>query len=187
VADRSARWPSVGGAPGGGLSSGRRRRAPGGRARSAELRAAGSGGGGGGGEPGRGWAGGGDFDGTAAVGFAVVEVTRTEKKRAKRKVVCGYFLARRQDLWHRARCHTDCHVTQLGAIGCGAELCYLGATSYGAELRVQTCKLNFWGSKRKFLSRKGLKNKKFGVQCLWIGYFPGCYTGAKPASAAVTM
>jgi hypothetical protein len=85
-------------------------------------------------------AGGGDFDGTAAVGFAAVEVTRTEKKRAERKVVCGYFLARRQDLWHRARCHADCHVTQLGAIGCGAELCYLGTTAYGAELRVQTCK-----------------------------------------------
>jgi hypothetical protein len=32
----------------------------------------------------------------------------------------------------------------------------------GAALRVQTCKLNFWGSKRKFLSPKGLKNKKFG-------------------------
>jgi hypothetical protein len=76
--------------------------------------------------------------------------------------VRGYFLARRQDLWRRARCHDDCHVTELGAIGCGAELCYLGATAYGTELRVQTCKLNFWGCKRKFLSPKGLKNKKFG-------------------------
>jgi hypothetical protein len=95
--------------------------------------------------------------------FAAVEVTRTEKKRAERKGVCGYFLPRRQDLWRRARCHADCHVTQLGAIGCGAELCYLGATAYGAELRVRTCKLNFWGAKRKFLSRNGLKNKKFGM------------------------
>jgi hypothetical protein len=77
--------------------------------------------------------------GTAAAGFAL-EVTPTEKKRAERKVVCGYFLARRQDLWRRARCHAYCHVTQLGAIGCGAELCYLGATTYGAEHRVQTCK-----------------------------------------------
>jgi hypothetical protein len=41
-------------------------------------------------------------------------------------------------------------------------VCTLAAHPYGAELRVQTCKLNFWGSKRKFLSPKGLKNKKFG-------------------------
>jgi hypothetical protein len=43
----------------------------------------------------------------------------------------------------------QCHVSprrgavaatsQLGAIGCGAELCYLGATAYGAEYRVQNC------------------------------------------------
>jgi hypothetical protein len=114
-----------------------RRRAPGGRELGGTPAGAGRAGGG---EPGRSWAGGGDFDGTAAVGFAAVEVTRTGKKRAERKVVCGYFLARRQDLWRRARCHADCHVTQLGAIGCGAELCYLGAPAYGAELRVQTCK-----------------------------------------------
>jgi hypothetical protein len=37
VANRSARWPTVGGAPGGGLTSGRGRRAPGG---GGELRAA---------------------------------------------------------------------------------------------------------------------------------------------------
>jgi hypothetical protein len=85
---------------------------------------------------------------------------RSEKKRAERNSGGGYFLARRQDLWRRARCHDDCHVTELGAIGYGAELCYLGALAYGAQLRVQTCKLNFWGSKRKFLSPKGLKNKK---------------------------
>jgi hypothetical protein len=127
------------------LSSGRQGACLGERGR--ELRAAGSG------------AGGVVFEGTTAA----IEVTRTEKKRAERKGVCGYFLARRQDLWRRARCHADCHVTELGAIGCGAELCYLGATGYGVELRVQTCKLNFWGSKRKFLSRKGLKNKKFGM------------------------
>jgi hypothetical protein len=29
--------------------------------------------------------------------------------------------------------------SQLGATGCGAELCYLGATGCGAELRVQNC------------------------------------------------
>jgi hypothetical protein len=67
-------------------------------------------------------------------------MSREEKKRAERKAVCGYFLARRQDLWRRARCHADCHVTKLGAIGCGAELCYLDATAYGTELRVQTRK-----------------------------------------------
>jgi hypothetical protein len=30
-------------------------------------------------------------------------------------------------------------MSQLGAIGCGAEMCYLGATAYGAEYRVQNC------------------------------------------------
>jgi hypothetical protein len=69
---------------------------------------------------------------------------RSENNReetAERKVAWGYFLARRQDLWRRARCrHADCHVTYLGAIGYGAEPCYLGATAYGAEHRVQTCK-----------------------------------------------
>jgi hypothetical protein len=199
VANRSARWPTVGGAPGGGgelrlagANSGRRRRAPvgggelraaaansgrpspaGDRERGGRPAATGSGAGGrrrqgagraAGGEPGRRRA------GRAVLVFAVGE-TRTEKKREQRSQRRnaqrrngggGYFLARRQDLWRRARCHAICHVTELGATGCGAEMCYLGATIYGAELRVQTCKLNFWGSKRKFLSRKGLKNKKFG-------------------------
>jgi hypothetical protein len=154
-----------------GANSGRRRRTPGARARPAT----GSGAGGrrrqgagraAGGEPGRRRA------GRAVLVFAVGE-TRTEKKREQRSQRRnaqrrngggGYFLARRQDLWRRARCHAICHVTELGATGCGAEMCYLGATTYGAELRVQTCKLNFWGSKRKFLSRKGLKNKKFGLE-----------------------
>jgi hypothetical protein len=99
--------------------------------------------------------------------FAVGGVKRTEKKRAERMGVRWYWLARRQDLWRRARCHDDCHVTE----------CYLGATAYGAELRVQTCKLNFWGSKRKFLSLKGLKNKKFGTfACLLaLGIVQVCY------------
>jgi hypothetical protein len=77
---------------------------------------------------------------------------RSAKKRAERNGGGGYFLARRQDLWRRARCHDDCHVTELGAIGCGAELCYLGAVAYGAELRVQNCILNFFRSKRDFTS-----------------------------------
>jgi hypothetical protein len=94
--------------------------------------------------------------GTAAVVFCA---ERTEKKRAERNGGSGYFLARRQDLWRRARCHDDCHVTALGAI------------AYGAELRVQTCKLNFWGSKRNFLSPKGLKNKKFGHQYSTIPFW----------------
>jgi hypothetical protein len=132
-----ARWPTVG--------ERRCRGWPelGGRASSAALRKPR-------GRVGRSWAGervGRSYDGgrrrfplgNGDSGFAV-EVNSTEKKRAERKVVCGYFLARRQDLWRRARCHADCHVTQLGAIGCGAELCYLGATTYGAEHRVQTCK-----------------------------------------------
>jgi hypothetical protein len=49
--------------------------------------------------------------GNSGGGWLAVEVKRTEKKRAERKVACGYFLARRQDLWRRARCHADCHVT----------------------------------------------------------------------------
>jgi hypothetical protein len=53
---------------------------------------------------------------------------KQQRARGRRKVVCGvYFLARRQDLWRRARCHAGCQVTQLGA------------TAYGAELRVQNC------------------------------------------------
>jgi hypothetical protein len=172
------RWPTVarGGRPlaelrAAGANSGRRRRrTPGGRAREPGRRRrnplAGRG------SPGRqgaGRAAGGEANGRCGRRserrrwyFAVGEVKRTEKKRAERMGVRGYFLARRQDLWRRARCHDDCHVTELDTIGCGAELCYLGATAYSAELRVQTCKLNFWGSKRKFLSPKGLKNKKFG-------------------------
>jgi hypothetical protein len=67
-------------------------------------------------------------------------ISEQQRKQAERKVSGGYFLARRQDLWRRARCHAGCHVTMLGAIACGAEMCYLGATSYGAEHRVQTCK-----------------------------------------------
>jgi hypothetical protein len=50
------------------------------------------------------------------------------------------------DLWRRARCHVDAtasglcrHITYLGAITYGAELCYLGAIGYGAEQRVQKC------------------------------------------------
>jgi hypothetical protein len=37
------------------------------------------------------------------------------------------------------RCQVSAATSQLGAIGCGAELCYLGATAYGAEHRVQMC------------------------------------------------
>jgi hypothetical protein len=50
-------------------------------------------------------------------------ISEQQRKRAERKASGGYFLARRQDLWRRARCHAGCHVTMLGAIGCGAELC----------------------------------------------------------------
>jgi hypothetical protein len=35
---------------------------------------------------------------------------------------------------------SDHATSQLGAIGWGAELCYIGATAYGAEHRVQTWK-----------------------------------------------
>jgi hypothetical protein len=37
--------------------------------------------------------------GGANDGWLAVEVKTTEKKHAERKVSCGYFLARRQDLW----------------------------------------------------------------------------------------
>jgi hypothetical protein len=50
--------------------------------------------------------------------------TEQQTKRAERKASGVYFLARRQDLWRRARCHAGCHVTKLGSlIGCGAEPC----------------------------------------------------------------
>jgi hypothetical protein len=37
---------------------------------------------------------------------------KKQRARGRRKVACGgYFLARRQDLWRRARCHAGCQVT----------------------------------------------------------------------------
>jgi hypothetical protein len=77
--------------------------------------------------------GGGEF----VSGLNWIEPRRQETRREKG--VCGFFLARRQDLWRRARRHAGHHVTKIGAIACGAELCYLGATGCGAEQRVQNC------------------------------------------------
>jgi hypothetical protein len=42
-----------------------------------------------------------------------------------------------RQLWEQVSDHAT---SQLGVIGCGAELCYLGATVYDAEHGVQSCK-----------------------------------------------
>ena len=50
----------------------------------------------------------------------------------------------------------------LGASNDGAEQCKLGASNYGAELRVQILKSYLQGHICENFSKKGLKNKKFG-------------------------
>jgi hypothetical protein len=56
----------------------------------------------------------------------------------------SFTLARRQDLWRRARdtsastsTQTPVATSELGAIGYGAEVTQLGVIAYGAEERVQ--------------------------------------------------
>jgi hypothetical protein len=60
-----------------------------------------------------------------------------------RRESCDYILARRQNLWRQARCHAVCHISPTrhrhvrARRHSGADMCYLGAIGYGAELRVQ--------------------------------------------------
>jgi hypothetical protein len=92
-----------------------------GRARAGLAAASRSGGGGGGGGgPGGGPRGGGGGGGAAAnrswgrrrrfvdgggVSAAVIWNEQKRRNARREKAVCGFFLARRQDLWRRARCH----------------------------------------------------------------------------------
>jgi len=50
----------------------------------------------------------------------------------------------------------------LGAKAIGVETCKLGVNCHGAEVRVYFLKRYYQGRICKNLSKKGLKNKKFG-------------------------
>ena len=78
--------------------------------------------------------------------------------------------ARRQDLRRRGLVHVGTRLPlrltphqDLGVIDYGAETCFLGAKSHGAEVMVYKRKSNHQGSICEYFSKKGLKNKKFGV------------------------
>ena len=76
--------------------------------------------------------------------------------------------ARCQDLWHRSLVHVGARSPSrpmprqdLGAIGHGAETCFLDVKSHGAEVRVHKRKSNHQRFICEYFKKK-LKNKKFG-------------------------
>jgi hypothetical protein len=86
-----------------------------------------------------------------------------ERRNARReKAFFGFFLARRQDLWRRARCHAGLPRHEARRHSLWRRAVLPRRHSLWRRAKGPKLHLKFLGSKRKFLTRKGLKNKKFG-------------------------